>query len=217
MRFKAIIFDMDGTLLDTVADIGEAANRVLSYKGFPQHPLESYKHFVGEGAGILIERALPAKSRTDELIGECLEMFFQEYGNTWNNHTRLYPGIKELLNSLSELPVTLSILSNKPDGFTKACANEYLDAWEFFRVIGNSDAIPRKPDPTGAISIISELKLAAEDCLFVGDTKIDMQTAKAAGMTSIGVLWGFRPREELVEARANHLVDEPAQMLNILQ
>ena len=217
MKFKAIIFDMDGTLLDTVADIGEAANRTLSHNNLPQHPLESYKHFVGEGARLLIERALPIENRTEDLISECLELFFQEYSNTWNNHTKLYPGIEELLNSLSELPVTLSILSNKPDNFTKACAAEYLNPWQFFKVIGNSDAIPRKPEPTGALSIVSELSLNPDECLFVGDTKIDMQTARAAGMTSIGVLWGFRPRKELVEAGANYLINAPKDLLTVLQ
>lgn len=216
MKFKSIIFDMDGTLLDTVADIGKAANRALARNDFPQHPMESYKHFVGEGARLLIERALPLENRTEDLITECLDVFFREYNNTWNNNTRLYPGIEELLNSLSKLPLTLSILSNKPDQFTKACAAEYLDSWQFFRIIGNSDAIPRKPDPTGANSIVSDLNLEAEECLFVGDTKIDMQTANAAGMISVGVLWGFRPREELVEAGAHHLIDDPKGLLDIL-
>ncbi len=216
MKYKAVIFDMDGTLLNTLEDIGEAANRVLRKKDLPQHSIEEYKLFVGEGARRLIERALPKEENSENLVIECLGMFFEEYEKTWNISTQMYPGISSLLDKLEDLPLSKSILSNKPDAFTKSCAAEYLNNWEFSRIMGHDNKIPRKPDPTGAISIATDLNIPPESFLFVGDTKIDMKTASRAGMTGIGVLWGFRSKEELINGGAKALLSDPMELLEFL-
>jgi phosphoglycolate phosphatase len=216
MRYKAIIFDMDGTLLNTLNDIGEAVNRALAANDLPQHRLSEYRFFVGEGAKQLIEYALPADTKDEGLVLSCLNDFFEEYDKTWNQQTQLYPGIDRMLDNLETLPIRKSILSNKPDHFTKACAREYLKKWKFEAVMGCSDTVPRKPDPAGALMISSELDIRPAEMLFVGDTKIDMQTARNSGMTPVGVLWGFRPKEELVANGAVHLLNDPHDLFDLI-
>lgn len=214
MKPKAVLFDMDGTLLDTVRDIGEAANRALLEMGFPVHSIEAYKFFVGEGARKLVERALPQESLDKATIDDCLQRFVTSYEELWNVHTTLYPGISNLLDELAALRVRCAILSNKPHEFTNKAAQYYLSRWTFEFIVGFSDQTPHKPDPTGALGIVEGMNLTPAECLFVGDTKTDMETASRAGIKPIGVLWGFRPRKELEAGGAEELIAEPLQLLN---
>lgn len=205
---------MDGTLLDTLADIAEVTNRVLQRHGYPLHPMDQYRFFVGQGAGKLIEQVLPDKAREESIILACVKDFMIEYEKSWNHNTALYDGIADLLNELEKRGIRKSILSNKPDDFTKAFAREYLNNWTFDEIHGNSKRFPRKPDPAGALLIAEELGLVPDEIIYIGDTAIDMKTAVAAGMKPVGVLWGFRDREELLANGARELLENPMDLFD---
>jgi len=209
MKYKAILFDLDGTLLNTLKDIGNAANNVLSKRQFPIHPIDSYRHFVGDGINTLFRRALPADKINNSLLQTCMKDFEQEYSRTWNNDTSLYPGISEMLDLIRARGLKMSILSNKPHEFTRYCVEAFFPEWEFDAVQGVHASIPHKPDPAGAVSISRRLGIAPSSFLYLGDTGTDMQTARAAGMFPIGVLWGFRSSEELIENGAKEVIGHP--------
>jgi phosphoglycolate phosphatase len=213
MDYSAIIFDLDGTLLDTLADIAEAANRVLVQRGFAPHPLDSYRQFVGEGVRVLFERSLPHEACSDEVLAACGEDFRQVYAQCWNVQTRPYDGIEDLLSLLVTRGVRLAVLSNKPDVFTKSCVREYFPQFPFEAVLGQRDGTPRKPDPAGAREIAATMDLAPDRFLYLGDTAVDMQTALAAGMFPVGALWGFRPLSELLSGGARVVIERPAALL----
>jgi phosphoglycolate phosphatase len=218
MQYAAIVFDLDGTLLDTLADIAQAANRVLVQRGLAAHPVDAYRQFVGEGVRVLFERSLPQVADdivpcTDDIVAACAEDFRHAYAQCWNVQTRPYDGIDDLLSALVSRGVRLAVLSNKPDVFTKACVREYFSQFPFEAVLGQREGVPRKPDPAGAREIAALMNLAPERILYVGDTAIDMQTANAAGMFPVGVSWGFRPRSEMLAGGARAMIDRPAELL----
>jgi phosphoglycolate phosphatase len=214
--FSAVIFDLDGTLLDTLDDIAHAANDVLLQQGFPAHPLDAYRYFVGEGVRILFRRALPETSRSDEVVEACALAFRDAYSRLWNVHTRPYAGVADLLAALRTRQLKQAVLSNKPDLFTRRCVAEYFPKDAFQVVLGQREGVPQKPDPVGASEIADRLYIPADRFLFLGDTAVDMQTARAAGMYPVGALWGFRPLEELQEGGAEVVIHEPAQLLDVL-
>ena len=216
MPYKAILFDLDGTLLDTLKDIGNAANRVLAGKGFPTHELDAYRYFVGDGTAMLINRALPEEKRNDEVIRACLTEFLEDYGRNWNVKTLPYEGIPEMLDALNHRGLKLAILSNKPHEFTKQCATELLSNWNFDVVIGQRDGTPPKPDPAGALEVAKRLNIPPADFLYIGDSGVDMKTAVASGMFPVGVLWGFRSMEELKDNGSLALIDRPSEILSLL-
>jgi len=211
--FDAVLFDMDGTILDTLADIGESMNRVLIAHGFSPHSLEAYRYFVGEGSAVLVEKALPEAVRKPDIIRKCLRAYQEDYGCHWRVHTRLYPGIAELLDALVRKNIRMAILSNKFHEFTRQCSEHFFGRWPFDPVLGIREGIPRKPDPTAALEVAAYLGLSPSRILYVGDTAVDMQTAVSAGMFPVGVLWGFRTREELLENGARFLAEHPIQIL----
>jgi phosphoglycolate phosphatase len=217
MPATAIVFDLDGTLLDTLTDIAQAANRVLVQRGQAAHDVDAYRLFVGEGVRVLFERALPPSACSDELLAACAEDFRQAYAQCWNVQTRPYDGIEDLLAALVSRGVRLAVLSNKPDEFTKACVREYFFRFPFEAVLGQREGVPRKPDPAGAHEIAALLDVAPERMLYVGDTAVDMRTALAAGMFPVGVSWGFRPRSELLAGGAQALIDRPEELLAWLE
>ncbi|MBU2515003.1 HAD family hydrolase [bacterium] len=216
MKNKAVIFDMDGTLLNTLQDIGEAANKALIANGLPQHPLEKYNYFVGEGVRKLFEYALPPDITDHKILEKCIDSFVEEYDKQWNNNTQLYPGISGMLDKLTELGIKLSILSNKPHEFVTQCADLYLKKWKFEEVMGPGELIPRKPDPAGALLIAKRMNISVSEILYVGDTGIDMVTANSAKMRAIGVLWGFRSKEELLGTGARFVIEKPEQLIEYL-
>jgi phosphoglycolate phosphatase len=217
MTFKAILFDLDGTLLDTLEDIADSANRVLAGRGLPTHPVDAYREAVGQGARQLIVNILPDADRDTDTIRTCLDDFLGGYGQNWNKKTKPYAGVRELLDALKTRGIKLAVLSNKPAEFTVKCVNELLPGWTFDAIIGASDDMPNKPDPAGAVEVARRLNIAPEEILFVGDSGIDMRTAVAAGMFAVGALWGFRGRDELLREGAKVLVNHPREILKLIQ
>lgn len=215
--YAAVLFDLDGTLLDTLADLGNAVNRTLEAHGLPTHPLDAYRNFVGDGVYKLIERALPADRRDPQTFESCLQTYRKDYARNWNVQTRPYPGIAELLDELIARRIRLAVLSNKPDEFTQVCVRQLLGRWRFDVVLGARDDIPPKPDPASALEIARRLELSPGQFIYLGDSGVDMQTARAAGMTCVGALWGFRTREELQAAGAQKLIRHPLELLELLR
>ncbi len=213
-RFHAVIFDLDGTLLDTLADIAFSANAVLEQLGLPGHADNDYRQFVGEGVARLFEKALPSERRDRETIERCVEAFGATYGANWNVRTTLYEGIPELLDALTAKKTFMAVLSNKPHDFTVRCIEHYFSSWNFRAVFGQRDGIPRKPDPAGAREIVELLRLPREQVAYLGDSSIDMQTAQNAGLFAVGAAWGFRSVEELREAGASDIVAKPQELLH---
>ena len=216
MAHKAVLFDLDGTLLDTLEDIADSMNAALAAHDFSGHDLPTYKILVGEGMDVLTRRALPEKNRDDKTVESCLARMRSEYGKRWADKTRIYAGMAELLDELTRRKIRLAVLSNKPDDFTKAMVTKMLPEWHFERVYGSRAGVPRKPDPAGALAVASEMNLTPADFLYLGDTNIDMRTANAAGMFALGVLWGFRPAEELKESGAKALIERPQDALKFI-
>lgn len=217
MPLQAVLFDLDGTLIDSLLDLANATNRTLAKYGFPAHPVEAYKIFVGDGVRKLVTRALPAERRQDEaLLGRCLQTYAEDYGSHWNVATHLYDGVAGLLDGLTARGIRLAVLSNKPEVFTLSCVRAYLAKWKFEVVLGAGGAFPHKPDPAAALEVARRMNLSPSEFLYLGDTATDMQTACNAGMVAVGATWGFRTRGELQTAGARYLIDRPAELLALL-
>ena len=216
MIFEAVLFDLDGTLIDTLNDIGDAVNRVLSKKNFPIHANSVYRKFVGDGSKVLIERALPEQYRKDDIIDACHKEYIYNYSQNYNVKSKPYPGIPHLLDALTENGLRLAILSNKPDAITQKCIKTILPTWNFDVVFGQRDSIPRKPNPQGALETAKIMSIPPSHFLYLGDTAVDMKTAVSAGMFPVGVLWGFRPLMELKENGACAVIEEPMALLDII-
>jgi phosphoglycolate phosphatase len=216
MKYQAVIFDFDGTLLDTLRDLAESVNIVLNRFGFAEHSLEAYRHFVGEGIEELARRVLPEGHRDEATITRTLTDVRQEYRQRWPNHTRPYEGIPELLDALTARRVKMAIVTNKPDDSTRTMAARLLPKWKFDVIVGATTDLPRKPDPKGALEAARRLRLPPGAFVYVGDSDIDMKTANAAGMYAVGVLWGFRGADELVRNGAKVLIRKPLELLELL-
>lgn len=217
MRVRAVLFDLDGTLLDTLGDLAAAMNRSLAQLGLPEHSLESYRYFVGEGARLLCERALPETERGEEQAQRLLELFTADYARNWAAGTRPFDGVMPLLDALRAQGVRLGVLSNKPDCYMAAIREHFFPVHGFECFCGQREGVARKPDPAGALLAAEAMGLAAAEFLYVGDSAVDMQTAVRAGMIPCGALWGYRSREELESAGARHLAAQPADVLKWLE
>lgn len=217
MTYKAVLFDLDGTLLDTLEDLADSANRALADMGMPLHPVGAFRYFVGDGLLTLIERIIPADRQNPETIAETAEAFRRHYTDNWHVKSRPYQGVGEMLTALAEAGLELAILSNKPQDFTRLCVERLLADFFFDPILGQREGIPKKPDPAGALEVSERLGIAPEHFLYLGDTSIDMQTATRAGMCAVGVLWGFRTEQELRDAGADHLIQAPADLLDLLE
>ena len=215
-QYKAIIFDLDGTLLDTIDDLADSMNSVLARLECPTHPRDSYKYFVGNGVEVLARRVLPDDRQDTESIKQCVNEMLFEYNKRWTIKTRPYQGIDRMLDSLLEQELKLNVLSNKPESLTREAVEYFLGEWPFTIVAGARSDIPKKPDPAGALKIAAALGLKPEQFLYLGDTNTDMQTAISAGMFPIGALWGFRTASELEEAGARLMIKHPSEMLDHL-
>lgn len=216
MKYKAVVFDLDGTLLNSLADLANSTNEALKSLGFPCHEVEKYKSFIGNGMYNLVRRALPIEHTQEELISECLAAVKKEYGQHWADKTVPYPGITELLSALQVKGLKLAVLSNKPHEFAKIIVEKYFPG-QFEQTFGERPGIPRKPDPQGAFDIAETMKLSPQDFLYIGDSGTDMQTAVAAGMYPIGVLWGFRGAEDIQAGGAKVLLKKPLDLLKVLE
>jgi len=215
-RFKAIIFDLDGTLLDSLEDIADAMNIVLESAGFPPHPVEAYKYFIGDGMDILVERALPEKKRSPDVLQKCLAAMQKAYSRQWTAKTRPYPGIANLLNRCEAIGLKMGILSNKPDDATQATVDHFLLPEIFAAIHGARPNIPKKPHPLGAELMAGQMGVEPAACIFLGDMPVDMQTAQAAGMYPVGALWGMRTAGELNAGGAKMLAVTPSALADWL-
>lgn len=211
--WKAVLFDLDGTLTNTLDDIANAMNRALRLHHLPEWPVEAYKYLVGNGARKLAERAV--RDRQDLQASVLAE--YQAYYETHTNVvTRPYEGIPELLYALQELGLQLCVFSNKPDADTKHVVAYYFPEITFAAVQGQLPDVPVKPDPAGAKAIAARMQLPPEAFLYLGDTSVDMTCAVAAGMHPVGVLWGFREEKELRESGAKVLLEKPMDLLSVI-
>lgn len=216
MTYRAVIFDLDGTLLDTLQDIADSANSVLRHYGYPEYAPDAYRYFIGEGMVKLIRHVIPEPNPSPELIAECLDAMRAAYSSRWRTHSRPYTGIPELLNALTVRGIRRAVLSNKPDDFTRMMVATLLPDSFFEEIVGSTPSTPVKPDPTSALAIAARFGLHPSECLFLGDSGVDMETARAAGMHPVGVLWGFRTAEELNAAGARALISKPSELLDFL-
>jgi phosphoglycolate phosphatase len=213
MICNAVIFDLDGTLLDTLQDLVNTLNTVLARHDYPVHTIDECRFLVGHGMRELVRKALPEGVGTPETIDLLLPEFMAHYADNWNMNSRPYPGIGAMLDSITEQGIKMAILSNKADHFTCLCAEFLLKEWKFDVVMGHHSGIAHKPDPEGALLVARMLGEEPSSILYIGDSGIDMLTAKRAGMFPVGVLWGFRPESELVEFGAKALVQNPEEII----
>jgi phosphoglycolate phosphatase len=208
---RLAIFDLDGTLLDSLADLAASANEMLAGAGFPVHPEDAYRRFVGDGARVLVERILPPEARDEAVVRECLARYGEIYGRRWDERSRPYEGIPELLDGLERHGVALAVLSNKPQAATERCVARFFPGRSWLRVLGQREGRPKKPAPDGVFEILAAAGVAAEETVYFGDTDTDMRTAAAAGVLPVGVLWGFRDREELERHGAVQILRRPEE------
>jgi phosphoglycolate phosphatase len=217
MTHTAVLFDLDGTLLDTLEDLGDSMNAALQSLGYPAHGMDSYRYFVGDGVEILARRALPDGARLDEaVVRECVTRMRAEYGRRWKDKTRLYDGMAELLDGLVRRGVKSAILSNKPHPAVVEVVEHFFGRWHFDAALGARPGVPIKPDAGAALEVARVMAVAPAAFLYVGDTNTDMATAVAAGMFPVGVLWGFRTEKELRESGAQAVAARPQEILDLL-
>jgi phosphoglycolate phosphatase len=217
MTYKAVLFDLDGTLLDTLDDLGDSMNAVLAARGFPTHPIRAFAQFVGDGVQNLVRRALPPESGSNEtLVAEIVPLMRAEYARRWKDKTRPYDGVPEMLDALSTRGLRLAVLSNKPHPATVEVVDHFFLPGKFQAVFGARPDVPIKPHAGAALEVARKLGVAPEAFLYVGDTNTDMQTAAAAGMYAVGALWGFRTAGELKEAGASALILRPGDLVALL-
>lgn len=213
---KLAIFDLDGTLLNSIDDLGHAANYALEKNGYPTHSIASYPFFVGNGVRRLIERVLPEDARTVNIVDRLL-VHFKEYYNEHNtDFTVPYQGIPELLNKLSAHGVAIAVASNKYQQATEKLINHYFPNISFVAVEGQKDNVPVKPDPSIVFEILSKAKMPKADTIYIGDSGVDMETARRACVDSVGVTWGFRPEKELIESHADNIVNSPSEIATLV-
>lgn len=215
-RFKAILFDLDGTLLDTLKDLADSLNSILSQHGMKTFPVDDYRYFVGKGLSELIKCVLLKDKISEQMINEFLSSMRIEYARRWADNTKPYPKIPDLLDELQKIDLPMAVLSNKAHDFTQIIVKTLLSKWQFQIIRGLKDDLPPKPDPASALLIAHEMKIPPCDFIYLGDTGTDMQTASAAGMYPVGALWGFRTAKELKENGAKALVASPLQVLKLL-
>ncbi len=214
---KAVLFDLDGTLLDTLEDLADSTNAVLEKMRLPVHDVEDYRYFVGDGIHNQARRALPERARDPETVQRCVEGIRAEYARRWANKTRPYDGVPEMLDALHALGVPMSILSNKDQQFAGKVVRRLLAGWSFSVVRGARPGVPLKPDPRAARKIAEQMGCSPEDFVYLGDTATDMKTARAAGMYAVGALWGFRPSDELQAGGAQALIRHPCDLLELME
>ncbi|HEK86221.1 MAG: HAD family hydrolase [Candidatus Saccharicenans sp.] len=215
MKFKGVIFDLDGTLLDTIFDITVALNVVLARNGFRQYSIEECKKMVGDGMEVLVKRAVPEIASDEKAIKRLIQDYRLEYARIWRQNSMPYPGIPEVLSRLKQAKMKIAVLSNKSHEFTEIMTKELLPV-EFDVIRGACPGIPVKPDPQPAQLVLKELNLSPAEVVYVGDTSVDMETATSAGCFAAGALWGFRDAKELIESGAQVLLEKPADLLPLV-
>lgn len=211
--YKGVIFDLDGTLLNSIYDLADSMNVVLNRRGYPVHDVESYRYFVGDGMANLVRRALPAQL-SEDIVGDCILSMKEEYDRRITDKTHPYNGVPELLDRLEAIGIKMAILSNKPDPSVKLIASRLLSKWKFGSILGERPDVMRKPDPAAAIETAKHLEISPERIIYLGDSGVDMQTANNAGMFGVGAAWGFRTVDELINGGARAVIYEPDELLS---
>lgn len=214
--YKTVVFDLDGTLLNTIDDLADAGNRVCAARGWPQHTVEEYKYFVGNGIPKLVERFSPPEARTPDQLADTLAAFQADYGAHLRDKTAPYPGIPALLARLKAAGVQLAVFSNKADPLARQVVADYFDAALFDAVRGALPGVPTKPAPQGTLALMQAIGADPAATLYVGDSNVDVDTAHNAGLPCCGVLWGFRTRQELTDAGAEHLAADAEELWNVI-
>jgi phosphoglycolate phosphatase len=213
---RLIVFDLDGTLLNSLEDLADSANWVLEQHGFPIHPVDAYRYFVGDGVRKLIERILPQEERTEARIEQCRQEFVAYYKVHMEDKTSVYEGITELLTELKNRGLKIAVATNKVHVAVAPLMAKYFPNIRFDSMIGQREGIPVKPAPQIMYDILKETGCQPSDTLHIGDTATDMQLAQNAGVTPVGVLWGYRPLEELQEAGAKFIISRPEELLGLV-
>jgi len=211
-----VIFDLDGTLLNTIDDLANATNHALQELGYPTHGLWVYPSMVGNGVAKLIERALPQEARTEKVINDCLTAFKNYYNERCCDATTPYPGIPELLKELTAKGINLAVTSNKYNEAVEKIIGHYFPDANFRAVLGHVEGMQRKPDPSIVFKALSVCPTPKAEVMYVGDSGVDMETARRACVESVGVTWGFRPIVELQQNYADHIVSTPSQIAELV-
>lgn len=214
MKTKAIIFDMDGTTVDTIDGIMYSMNLVLEEANFPTHSVDKYKQFIGNGLRKLVYRALPEDHRTEEEVDKYFKLMIKSYEKNWEYKLELYNGIPELLDALTNKGIKLSINTNKVDNVAKIIVDKYFSKWKVDYTLGDIPGFPKKPNPAGAIKIMDALGVKAQECIYVGDSEVDVETAINANIKSVAVTWGFREKDKLM--KADYIIDHPMELIELL-
>lgn len=214
MSKKAVIFDLDGTLLNTYEDLANAVNFALEQNGLPTHMAEKYKIFAGNGTDMMITRALPLDKRNEEMLDKVRKLYFEYYNAHSGECTKPYDGIVDMLSELKSRGFKLAVVSNKIDFMTRAVVKEYFGDTMFDFVTGQCDGIIPKPDPSMVYKVMEQFGVTADECIFVGDSGVDAETGKNANMFTVGVLWGFRDEKELLECGASTVISKADELLN---
>ena len=215
MNFKGVLFDLDGTLVNSLEDIANAMNSVLSHYNYPTHTLADYKSFTGKGILSLVQVALPKTARDEKTVTSCHQQFLEIYSENCTVNTKPYDGIIPLLDELKARQLKLAVFSNKADHFTKKIVETLMPGY-FNSVAGLKIEAHKKPNPLVALQICEQLNIKPEETIYVGDTNVDMQTATNATMYGVGVLWGFRTKEELIANGAKQTLNHPLDLLKSL-
>jgi phosphoglycolate phosphatase len=216
MKFKAVIFDLDGTLVDTLEDISRSVNHALEDYHFPTHEKDAYLMKIGRGWRNLCFQALPPESRNDETVQSIFETSYRYYEEAPAAFSRPYPGIVDLLSALQRAKIKLAVLTNKPDPLAQRIVADLFPAGTFTSVYGERAGVPRKPDPAAVWDMLLELDSDPKHTILVGDSEVDIETAKASGCHAVGVSWGFRDRSVLAQAGAERIIDMPLDLMEII-
>lgn len=213
---KAVLFDLDGTLVDSLIDLADGVNYALTQKGFSTHPVESFKYFVGDGIPKMIERALPEGNRDADTVNEVKNIFLPYYAIHYADNTYAYYGMPELVNRLKADGFIVAVVTNKDQNMANEVVTKlYGNAFDL--IFGKRDGIPAKPDPTAALMAMSELGVTPKECVFIGDSGMDVATAVNSGAVPVGELWGFRKEDELLANGAKYIISKPNQLLDIIE
>lgn len=214
---KLVIFDLDGTLLNTIEDLGQAANYALERNGYATHSMASYPYFVGNGVRCLVTRVLPEDARDDENVDRVLGDFMKYYDEHCIDYTKPYNGMPELLQDLRDMGVMMAVASNKYQQAVSKIIPHYFPDINFIAIEGQKDGVNVKPDPSIVFSILAQARVPKADALYIGDSGVDMETARRACIDSVGVTWGFRSKKELVEYQADVIVNNPVDIVGIVE
>lgn len=218
MKIKAVIFDLDGTLFDSIEDITDSNNAMLRSYGYPVHGVEKYTEWIGNGARKLVLASLPQSADSHEgQLDEYLTSYRSIYADNINNKSQLYPGIPKLLNYLASQQILLAINTNKPQFHTDLIATEYLKNWKFEVVLGQRSEFPKKPDPKAALYIAGQLNIRPENILFIGDSVVDIETAKRGQMIPLGVGWGYGTIKPMNGDTAQLVVNSPKEIIDLIE